>query len=384
MNHTNFNINVTEPICQSVISSIVHTNQNPSSNLKSNLIGILCALASSCFIGASYVINKKSTENINKSTSLNDLSEISPGDDNSIMLKPRKSTLESIKINIQNTRRKDEENSNNSLGYKFLKSPLWWCYILFTAGGEGCNAVAYNYAPATLVTPLGALSMVTTCILSSQFLKEKLNIVSKLGVVLAILGSIFIILNAPSNAKIDSTEKLLQCHLFQWPFITYASINIALIIFFVVIQTKHFIYRILIISLLGSFVVISLKSITIIIGESGVSAVIDNPVFYFFLTVLVTGLVVNAMQLTQALNLGDASTVIPIHYVCFTSSIIIGTNLLFQEYKNMIAIQMIQVCAGFVILCIAVFLIQEFKGVDMAIVKNSKNNGKDSIFEESD
>ena len=382
MNHTN----ITDSICQPIIlSSIELTNQNlNSSNLKSNLIGILCALASSCFIGASYVINKKSTENINtKQSDLSDLSETSPSDDN-IMLKPRKSTLESIKINIQN--RKNEEN--NSLGYKFLKSPLWWCYILFTAGGEGCNAVAYNYAPATLVTPLGALSMVTTCILSSQFLKERLNIVSKLGVVLAILGSIFIILNAPSNTKIDSTEKLLQCHFFQWPFLTYASINIALIIFFVAIQTKHFIYRILVISLLGSFVVISLKSITIIIAESGISGVIDNPTFYFFLTVLVIGLVVNAMQLTQALNLGDASTVIPIHYVCFTSSVIIGTNLLFQEYKNMVAIQMIQVCAGFVILCIAVFLIQEFKGVNMAIVKSSKNSGgvggKDSIFEESD
>ena len=84
--------------------------------------------------------------------------------------------------------------------------------------------MAYNFAPATLVTPLGALSMVTTCVLSSYCLKERLNIVSKLGVALAILGSIFIILNAPSNTQIGSMDVLIQCHLMQWPFLSYRMV----------------------------------------------------------------------------------------------------------------------------------------------------------------
>lgn len=354
--------------------------QSPSS-IKSNLIGLLFALGSSALIGTSYVINKHSTEKINQKSDNNPETSSSPPEQ--IMLKPRRATLESIKINIQS---KKEADSN--LGYKFLKSPLWWCYILFTAGGEGCNAVAYNYAPATLVTPLGALSMVTTCVLSSYCLKERLNIVSKLGVALAILGSIFIILNAPSNTQIRSAEVLIQCHLMQWPFLSYACLNLAGIIFFTTIQSKHFIYRILIVSLLGSFVVISLKSIIIIATQSnGIQGILLNPFFYGFLAVLITGLVVNAMQLTKALNLGDASTVIPIHYVCFTSSVIIGTNLLFQEYKNMAGVQMLQVSAGFVVLCIAVFLIQEFKGVDMEVVRESKKGGKNcgkDVFEDSE
>lgn len=324
------------------------------------------------------MMNKHSTEKINKKSD-ND-PETSPPDQ--IMLKPRRATLESIKINIQS-----KKDADSNLGYKFLKSPLWWCYILFTAGGEACNAVAYNFAPATLVTPLGALSMVTTCVLSSYCLKERLNIVSKLGVALAILGSIFIILNAPSNTQIGSMDVLIQCHLMQWPFLSYACLNLTGIIFFTTIQSKHFIYRILVVSLLGSFVVISLKSIIIIATQSGgITGILLNPAFYGFLAVLITGLVVNAMQLTKALNLGDASTVIPIHYVCFTSSVIIGTNLLFQEYKNMAGVQMLQVSAGFVILCIAVFLIQEFKGVDMVVVRQSKKgktSGKD-VFEDSE
>lgn len=190
-------------------------NPQSPSNIKSNLIGLLFALASSALIGASYVMNKHSTEKINKKSD-ND-PETSPPDQ--IMLKPRRATLESIKINIQS-----KKDADSNLGYKFLKSPLWWCYILFTAGGEACNAVAYNFAPATLVTPLGALSMVTTCVLSSYCLKERLNIVSKLGVALAILGSIFIILNAPSNTQIGSMDVLIQCHLMQWPFLSYRMV----------------------------------------------------------------------------------------------------------------------------------------------------------------
>ena len=42
--------------------------------------------------------------------------------------------------------------------------------------GETANFIAYAYAPATLVTPLGALSVLVTAILSAKFLDERLNL----------------------------------------------------------------------------------------------------------------------------------------------------------------------------------------------------------------
>lgn len=45
--------------------------------------------------------------------------------------------------------------------------------------GEGANLLAYAFVPAALVTPLGALSILVTAILSSKFLDEKLNFVGK-------------------------------------------------------------------------------------------------------------------------------------------------------------------------------------------------------------
>lgn len=47
--------------------------------------------------------------------------------------------------------------------------------------GEAANFAAYAFAPASLVTPLGALSVLVAAILSSRFLNENLNLLGKVG-----------------------------------------------------------------------------------------------------------------------------------------------------------------------------------------------------------
>lgn len=55
-------------------------------------------------------------------------------------------------------------------------------YIIFSVGiGEAANLLAYAFAPASLVTPLGALSVLVAAILSSKFLHEKLNFIGKVS-----------------------------------------------------------------------------------------------------------------------------------------------------------------------------------------------------------
>ena len=52
---------------------------------------------------------------------------------------------------------------------------------MLVALGEGANFAAYAFAPASLVTPLGALSILVSAVLASKFLDEKLNIIGKVG-----------------------------------------------------------------------------------------------------------------------------------------------------------------------------------------------------------
>lgn len=45
-------------------------------------------------------------------------------------------------------------------GFEYLKNPIWWAGMLTMAVGEIANFAAYTFAPALLVTPLGALSVI--------------------------------------------------------------------------------------------------------------------------------------------------------------------------------------------------------------------------------
>jgi hypothetical protein len=47
------------------------------------------------------------------------------------------------------------------------------------AVGEAANFIAYAFAPASLVSTLGVLSVLVTTILSSKYLNERLNFIGK-------------------------------------------------------------------------------------------------------------------------------------------------------------------------------------------------------------
>jgi len=47
--------------------------------------------------------------------------------------------------------------------------------------GEIFNFAAYAFAPASVVTPLGAISVIVAAILSSKYLNEQLNLLAKVN-----------------------------------------------------------------------------------------------------------------------------------------------------------------------------------------------------------
>lgn len=55
-------------------------------------------------------------------------------------------------------------------------------FFLLVAFGEVFNFAAYAFAPASVVTPLGALSVIVAAILSSKYLNEQLNLLAKVNI----------------------------------------------------------------------------------------------------------------------------------------------------------------------------------------------------------
>lgn len=110
-------------------------------------------------------------------------------------------------------------------GHAYLKSPMWILGMTLMILGEILNFVAYAFTEAILVTPLGALSVITCAILSSIFLKERLTFFGKLGCLLSILGAVILALNGPQT---QSTSTILEFQaLFLSPgFLAYGSVVI--------------------------------------------------------------------------------------------------------------------------------------------------------------
>jgi hypothetical protein len=102
----------------------------------------------------------------------------------------------------------EKYNEEAGEGYGYLKNAWWWTGMTLMILGEICNFAAYLFADAILVTPLGALSVVITAILSGIFLKERLSFVGKVGCFLCIIGSIVIAANAPEQRSVEDIQDM--------------------------------------------------------------------------------------------------------------------------------------------------------------------------------
>ncbi|KAG7213749.1 hypothetical protein KM043_002976 [Ampulex compressa] len=142
------------------------TIDTKSNNITDFYIGLGLAISSSGFIGASFIIKKKAL----------------------------------IKLQRYGTLRA------SAGGYGYLNEWIWWAGLLCMAIGEFANFAAYAFAPASLVTPLGALSVLVSATLASRYLNERVNLLGKIGCFLCILGSTIIVLHSPKEKEIDSIK----------------------------------------------------------------------------------------------------------------------------------------------------------------------------------
>merc|ERR1719201_652845 len=95
-------------------------------------------------------------------------------------------------------------------GYSYLLQPLWWVGMATMIGGEFANLAAYAYAPAIVVTPLGASTIIISAILASCFLGETMHSCGVFACVLTVCGSAVLVSYAPNEAPITSVEEIWQ------------------------------------------------------------------------------------------------------------------------------------------------------------------------------
>jgi drug/metabolite transporter (DMT)-like permease len=234
----------------------------------------------------------------------------------------------------------------------YLKSPWWWAGIILMTVGEAGNFLAYGFAPASIVSPLGVVALISNCIIAPFFLKERFRKRDLAGVAIAVAGAVTVVLSASdSNPKLGPKEvwKLIT----RWEFETYLGITSGLILALMWASSRYGGKSIFIdIGLVGLFgksnqnFIDSLADIKTggytALSTKGVASMLSYtllraltfPVTYLLVAVLVFTAIMQIKYVNRALKRFDATQVIPTQFVIFTLSVIIGSAVLYRDFEK--------------------------------------------------
>ncbi|EGD82546.1 magnesium transporter NIPA3 [Salpingoeca rosetta] len=303
---------------------------------RDNRIGVGLALSSSAFIGLSFIVKKKG------------------------LIRSRASG-----------------SSAGDGGFAYLREWLWWVGLLTMVAGEAANFIAYAFAPAILVTPLGALSVIISAVLASWLLKERLLLLGKLGCAMCIVGSTVIVLNAPEEKEVSSVSEITDQMFDNAPFLGYAVCVILLSLYLIfIVAPKHgkrnIFVNITICSVVGSLSVIGVKGLGIALKLTlQGSNQLGNASTWGFVAMVAVCIMTQMNYLNKALDTFNTALVTPIYYVLFTTCTILASALLFRGWTQQAAADddncpagssapaLITCLCGFLTICGGVFLLHK-------------------------
>lgn len=78
----------------------------------------------------------------------------------------------------------------------YLRSPYWWLGQVLISLGEMGNFLAYGFAPASIVSPLGVVALISNCIIAPMLFNETFRQRDFWGVAIAVGGVVTVVLSA--------------------------------------------------------------------------------------------------------------------------------------------------------------------------------------------
>ncbi|KAI3788875.1 hypothetical protein L2E82_01655 [Cichorium intybus] len=312
-----------------------------------NIKGLVLALSSSLFIGSSFIVKKKGL---------------------------KKAGASGIRA--------------GSGGYSYLYEPLWWVGMITMVVGEVANFAAYAFAPAILVTPLGALSIIISAVLAHIILKERLHIFGVLGCALCVVGSTTIVLHAPQERAIESVTEVWD--LATEPAFVFYGVLVLVAVFILVLHYiplyghTHVMCYIGVCSLVGSLSVMSVKGLGIALKLtfSGTNQLVYPQTWAFTFFVLLC-VITQMNYLNKALDTFNTAVVSPIYYVMFTSLTILASVIMFKDWDGQNPTQIVTELCGFVTILSGTFLLHKTKDMVDSPVKLPKHmDEEDGMYNE--
>ncbi|XP_077126987.1 NIPA-like protein 2 isoform X3 [Ranitomeya variabilis] len=253
-----------------------------------------------------------------------------------IILSIAGSFLISISLNLQKYTHVRLAQRQDPLPY--YKSKLWWFGVLLMGVGELGNFAAYGFAPATLIAPLGCVAVIGSAAISVLYLKESLKASDVIGGTLAVTGTYLLVTFSP-NASQDITGPKVERYFMSWQFLLYLLLEVVtfcvLLYVYKMKGVNHIVVLLLLVALLASVAVISVKAVAGMITMTLKGDMqLTYAIFYAMVVTMVASCIFQVKFLNQAMQLYNATEVVPINYVFFTTSAILAGIIFYQEFRG--------------------------------------------------
>lgn len=229
----------------------------------------------------------------------------------------------------------------------YVKLPQWWFALSVTVIGEIGNFLAYGMSPATVVSPLGGLTVVLNFVWSHLFLQEQSSWYNIGGIVVSLLGGVFIVMFSPVSSTM-TVEYIYNC-LVSWSSLLYFCMLIIFILYILnpldvrwAISKKtsreNVIYYCIVCGITAAFTVTSAKGIStaFVMVFNGDSAMFtqSNICWLTYLLFIVIGISVffQVKYFNEALIFFASTVVVPTFYIFFTTFSVLTAMIVFIEF----------------------------------------------------
>ncbi|KAI1116188.1 DUF803-domain-containing protein [Nemania sp. NC0429] len=241
----------------------------------------------------------------------------------------------------------------------YLKSPSWWAGQVLMTIGEMGNFLAYGFAPASIVSPLGVVALISNCVIAPLFFGEVFRKRDFWGVLIAVGGAITVVLSARGEeTKLDPHD--VWDAITTMAFEIYMGITIFLIIVLMWASPRYGNKTILVdlglVGLFGGYTALTTKGVSSMLSSSFLKA-FTTPVTYGLVIILLGTAVMQVRYVNKALQRFDSTQVIPIQFVLFTLSVIIGSAVLYRDFERTTAERAAKFVGGCLLTFFGVFLI---------------------------
>ena len=232
------------------------------------------------------------------------------------------------------------------------------------------NLIAYGYAPAAIVTPIGSIGVVTNVLITTRVLKEPLTILNIFGVLCVVAGIVIVVLFAPKAVITFSSRTVWNDVLFTRHFGIYLAVFAGSLTIMIPVSRKYgkksvSIY-IIMCAIIASLTIVCAKSFSTILissAENGIGTELLSPWPYIFLIVMVITAVLSMGYVNKAMMIFDNSQVtsmkgqpassdstfhvqvVPTYFSLFTTASVGAVGWVYHEFDCFIGEGTLQPCS---------------------------------------